>query len=1102
MKNVKKLVLISISLIILFGYVSSQKGRIRASEVLDNDNKRDLFNIRLNIDGDIPIDGVEIERYISTPCYENGRLTNFENTYYDTVTLFDDSLIVERISDNMYMKLKLDTLPVGYGSTNIGYFVSESSKTCEFDILKVETCSVEYTENEQIDIVFKSSDDKRILVDYQLSSTKLSNTEYTISVITSQETFSETIVIDVHDGLNNIFDNFSFYENCADTTIVENVQNSDTNNVVDDEVTLPFVPKYSNYELFQNNESKFIVVYNPSTMDLKYVQRVAYYIELINQFFCVNQNMNLIRPTSVATGEYYIYLYDRGDGSIDDVVSGDRKDSVEGYMLPVGRISENRSYIGLLYELVTTEGGLYREASFSMVLAHEYFHSICHSYTRHLEHWVHEAFATFGGLLFINSIKKGEEYDPHTAQQFFGRFVDYLLHSKLSIDDCSVSDKEYSLFLLPLYIYQEFGISGIKEFLSLHTASKSEFDCFNEMLESRNTNFSDLYVSYVLYNIYPYLGYSEIDPKYKNEWNYYNHYNNVSIEDVYESKKSSKDSYELPYYSNNILRYSAPKKCDEYNVYYTVELSDYAPISIYQVIKYSDNTVDTYKVNAMSNSITIPLSYYDIEKSVDNIAFAIINSDRYSNKVNVNTSITVEHKINSIELDEMVDVGQHLHKQNAVLYLEFIAPETDVYEIKFQAISAYDHLEINGCRANLVKVVDEYKNAIYKYKDENNKIEVGNAILCNNIAMPLEKDKTYYLKFQVSYVCDNFYVNIKKVDTYNEIVDLTNANYTDKELTSGDHVYKIDRTYPGFYRIDLSVQSKFEVSQRDLIFVIFYKKNDEIKIEKSLLVHSNGENNKFGVCMYSNREYYIGMLNCQDEYKYTISSDIRIEDKLSIMTDVNENVSVGSEVYLNNGDYNGRTITEGYTRVIYPFKSYVAQSRLDYDWYSMDESKAIVSKYGTVTAMPIEEEEALVKILLVNKKDPGYAKFIEFKIKKDHSSIIKQVKLTTDVRQGGTASGTEVTENGGAVGDNTIHVGYTRLICFDGKTSPSDNIQDFVWTSSNEKVVTVSQYGTVKVISNPFSPIAGDNIWMNVTITGVYKYNSNFVATIVIRVKK
>ena len=45
---------------------------------------------------------------------------------------------------------------------------------------------------------------------------------------------------------------------------------------------------------------------------------------------------------------------------------------------------------------------------------------------------------------------------------------------------------------------------------------------------------------------------------------------------------------------------------------------------------------------------------------------------------------------------------------------------------------------------------------------------------------------------------------------------------------------------------------------------------------------------------------------------------------------------------------------------------------------------------------------------------------------------------------------------GGAVGDNELHIGYIRLICFSGD-SPTTSVQDFIWYSSNEDVVTVSK---------------------------------------------
>lgn len=1088
MKEVKKIILFLIFLSIVFGYVSIQKKVVKAdTQQLETLNNNDLFSIKLNISENIYIEGVEIERYISNPIYEDGKIINFENTYYDTIVLSQNNLITERLSDNMYMKVKLDTLPAGYGSANIGYFVSKNTKSCEFDILKVEMCNVEYSENGEMDVVFKSSDDRVILVDYEISSIQLSNDEYSMSIITKGQTFYEDIKINVLNESSYIFDRVFCGKNNIQTTVIN--YNS-IGNTLDDREALPFQPQYSNYELFQNDGSKFIIVYNPLTMNLEYVQRVADYIELINDFFCTNPNNNFPEPNSTVNGEYYIYLYNR------------EMDNTLGYTLSINLPNENGSYVSLMYEVVSMEYLTNREYSFAMVLAHEYFHSICNTYTRNLKGWIDESFANFGGLLFMNSIRKGENFDTFTSNQLSLTFKEYLMYSNFSIDDCPTKQREYNSFLLPLYIYQKFGIQGIKDFLALSTSISSEFDCFDRMLDSRNTNFSDFYESYVLYNIYPYLGYDEIDSKYKDDWDYYNFFRNISIEDIYDSKKPENNSYELPYYANNIQRYSSPRKCDEYDIYYTIELSDYVPISIYQIIKYADNNMDTSKINLTTNSITIPLSYYDIEQDVDNVSFAIINHNRYSSSIKINTCTTVEHKIENIGLEQMIDVGEHLHKSNTIQYLKFTAPETEIYEIDFKIISSYDHLEVKNYKTSLVKVLDEYKNLIYKYEDQNNNIEAVNAINCKNIVMHFEKDKVYYLRFQTNYNCENFYVTIKKADTYENLVDLTDTSCIDQILNSGDYVYKINHIYPGFYKMNLSVQSNNEVMERDLIFVVFYRKNDEIKISKGLIIHSNGENNEFGFSIYSDREYYIGMLNCQEGYKYTLSSNIRIESTIEIKTDINENVSVGSEVYLNHGDCNGKTITEGYTRVIYPFKSNVGQSRLDYDWYSMDENKAIVSKYGTVTAMPIDKEEESVRILAVNKKIPSYASIIEFKIYKDHSNTIKNVKLTTDVREGGVTSGTEVTENGGVVGDTTIHVGYTRLICFDGKTSPSDNIQDYVWSSSNDQVVTVSEYGTIKVISNPFSPICEDDIWKEVEITGIYKYNSNFVAKIIIKVKK
>ena len=55
--------------------------------------------------------------------------------------------------------------------------------------------------------------------------------------------------------------------------------------------------------------------------------------------------------------------------------------------------------------------------------------------------------------------------------------------------------------------------------------------------------------------------------------------------------------------------------------------------------------------------------------------------------------------------------------------------------------------------------------------------------------------------------------------------------------------------------------------------------------------------------------------------------------------------------------------------------------------------------------------------------------------------------------------------------------------------SPTTSVQDFIWYSSNEAVVTVSEFGTILAIGEG-----------KAYIYETYKYNSNFVAELYVYV--
>lgn len=72
--------------------------------------------------------------------------------------------------------------------------------------------------------------------------------------------------------------------------------------------------------------------------------------------------------------------------------------------------------------------------------------------------------------------------------------------------------------------------------------------------------------------------------------------------------------------------------------------------------------------------------------------------------------------------------------------------------------------------------------------------------------------------------------------------------------------------------------------------------------------------------------------------------------------------------------------------------------------------------------------------------------------------------ILTDNSDSSDLNGTEVTENGGNALGTTIQVGYTRCV-FLSDDAPSSSRLDYKFTSSNEGVATISQYGTITAIA-------------------------------------
>lgn len=178
----------------------------------------------------------------------------------------------------------------------------------------------------------------------------------------------------------------------------------------------------------------------------------------------------------------------------------------------------------------------------------------------------------------------------------------------------------------------------------------------------------------------------------------------------------------------------------------------------------------------------------------------------------------------------------------------------------------------------------------------------------------------------------------------------------------------------------------------------------------------------------------------------------------------------GSEVTLNCGLQYSNEITQGFTRVIYLT---TGESRLDYYWYSSDENIAVVTDYGTVIGLNVNNDTS-VKIMAVNIEEPSKVFVKEFIIKKDAKTfesdpIERYTEIVIDMSV-----------------SNEAQIDLSRL------NVPIDWLQYFTWNSSNSDLY-VDQYGII---------IADEEMIGNTyTITGIYKLNPRVKVNITVKVE-
>lgn len=326
----------------------------------------------------------------------------------------------------------------------------------------------------------------------------------------------------------------------------------------------------------------------------------------------------------------------------------------------------------------------------------------------------------------------------------------------------------------------------------------------------------------------------------------------------------------------------------------------------------------------------------------------------------------------------------------------------------------------------------------------------------NNIKELILSKTNLTMKEQLEYIQENAsdditIPKIKLIITRENEVIYEEENIENVLFVKIENIYETEKQYQIQITFLDSVFYPISISTRDYGDYISYESSEIHSLESynDLITHELIANSHSYYCEQCN---YIKM------------------NESNIITDQNFDGGYGSEVSLNNGEYGGYTITQGYTRLLFlQGKEVPSTSRLNYNWYSSNAEVAHVSKYGTVTALYVDKP-TWVTITAIYKTDneveTNIVYYRDLLILPDLSSEIKVFNYEVEMK---------------------VSESYVFKLSQD--RAPTLSMLNYTWNVPCQKDesagVAISKWGTI-------TALATGEMYIN----GWYNYNPNILITI------
>lgn len=765
--------------------------------LLVNGDEND-FIIKFEYDEEISLERIEVKVNKSSPVYINGTISQFDNEYYNSfLTNEAGEIKINRPSDFFLIEVNLNTLPNDLTIEEKTIFI-----TNELNVYSIK--------------LYSASDESEDIIN---NSNVINN-------------INELIACKVENSnLNMCFE---------DVNAITSLQSMNIEELEWDDIP------YSNISSVSN--SRFEIIYDSNTMTMVKAQKVLTEIIKVKNFFFQNNTQNsLVLPTS-GNGKYKIYLAYYYD--INRLYDSNA----------LGMVRHNNginSYMILNYDLIAmiNDFNYCSENSFIAALAHEYAHAMCISTGFEIKQnnkWFTESLAEALSLYYVSSCSINDSY---IRDCFYIRIYNYFETSNYTINDISITNREYNVMLFPFYIIQKYGYNVIKEIIINGGIYTNAYDNIDNILRKHNSTLdsfyeefsiktADIFSNYTLISTYYRQNYGDI----RNKFSVLTHDNNL-----YKSKRKS-----INYYSEEYIRLIS-NSCTNFDAYITIKFTSINNMNVTKIQKGSIN--DIYIThNLTSTSVTIP-QYNFGNSECNELLYIITNGAKNNATVTIDYDIGIVHQVPAITECNEIDLSTTL---NDIYALKFVPTSSDLFEIKFENY-------VGNLPGDVIQIRDINNNAIEKFEIDGFNNYANNVLGVNKFVVKLEYGRTYYIHISY-YNLANTTLRILK--NYDQIILSERNEYISNNciLSRGDEIKKMVIPLSGYYNFEFTIPGNVV---NNFAFLIIKKNGNNIEyIETNIISNANKIREIRNIFLEKDTIIYIGYINYNQDtsiYELTIN---------------------------------------------------------------------------------------------------------------------------------------------------------------------------------------------------------------------------------------